>query len=127
MLTPILDAQPDSPEAYYTYLHVRARNVIERTIGLLKARFRCLLAHRVLHYTPEVAGSIVNACVILHNICNKARTPVIQLSNEELSEEAQLQSQLSTANSGRNNNPALQQGITMRNLVVTQLWERRLV
>jgi hypothetical protein len=35
----------------------------------LKARFRCCLKHRVLHYTPEMAGKIVNACVVLHNLC----------------------------------------------------------
>ena len=66
-MTPILDAAPDTPEAYYTNLHVHARNIVERTIGLLKACFRCLLVHRVLHYAPNVAGLIVNACVILNN------------------------------------------------------------
>ncbi|KAL0868265.1 hypothetical protein ABMA27_007796 [Loxostege sticticalis] len=65
-LTPVVDASPGTPEGYYTDLHVRARKTIERTIGLLKARFRCLLAHRVLYYKPVTAASIVNACVILH-------------------------------------------------------------
>lgn len=32
-------------------------------------RFRCLLKHRVLHYTPERATKIINACVVLHNLC----------------------------------------------------------
>lgn len=123
MMTPILDAAPDSPEAHYTNLHVHARNIIERTIGLLKARFRCLLAHRVLHYSPEVAGSIINACVILHNICNRANIPVQQLNNEEVTREAQLQPQDSA--SERRNNIDLQQGLATRNSLVQRLWERR--
>lgn len=70
MMTPILNADPGSPEAYYTEKHIKAQNIIERTIGVLKTRFRCLLVHRVLHYQPQVAGCIANACVILHNINN---------------------------------------------------------
>lgn len=129
-MIPILGAAPDTPEAHYTYLHVRGRNIIERTIGLLKARFRCLLVHRVLHYAPEVAGSIVNACVILHNICNRANTPVQQLNNDEVVREAQLQLSLNNAaavENPRGNTIALQQGWAMRNALVQQLWERRLV
>ncbi|XP_048516636.1 putative nuclease HARBI1 [Dendroctonus ponderosae] len=45
-----------------------ARNVIERCFGVLKQRFRCLLKHRVLHYSPEKAAKIVLSCAILHNI-----------------------------------------------------------
>ncbi|KAM3964790.1 putative nuclease HARBI1 [Aphomia sociella] len=130
MMTPMVNTAPDTPEAHYTNLHVRARNVVERAIGLLKARFRCLLVHRVLHYSPEVAGSIVNACVILHNICNKANTPVPQLSDEEQTEEVQLQLHYASADhprssSSSSSNVALQQGWSMRNALIQLLWERR--
>lgn len=30
--------------------------------------WRCLLKHQVLHYEPDMAGLIVNACVVLHNM-----------------------------------------------------------
>lgn len=40
LMTPILNAEEGSPEGYYYSKHVSARNVVERTIGLLKARFR---------------------------------------------------------------------------------------
>lgn len=53
----------------YDIAHKKARNVIERSFGVLKSRFRCLLNHRVLHYTPATAGQILYACMILHNIC----------------------------------------------------------
>ncbi|KAM3955316.1 putative nuclease HARBI1 [Aphomia sociella] len=130
MMTPMVNTAPDTPEAHYTNLHVRPRNVVERAIGLLKARFRCLLVHRVLHYSPEVAGSIVNACVILHNICNKANTPVPQLSDEEQTEEVQLQLHYASADhprssSSSSSNVALQQGWSMRNALIQLLWERR--
>lgn len=45
------------------------RALIERCNGLLKMRFRCLLKHRVLHYTPQMACKITNACAVLHNMC----------------------------------------------------------
>lgn len=70
LLTPLEhEPLPESPEAAYNRHHKRTRCLIERCIGLLKMRFRCLLRHRVLHYAPDVASQIVNACVVLHNIC----------------------------------------------------------
>ncbi|CAH2099209.1 unnamed protein product [Euphydryas editha] len=125
MMIPILEAAPGSSEEHYTNLHVRARNIIERTIGLLKARFRCLLVHRVLHYSPQVAGSIINACVILHNICNMAKTPVQQLSDEDVSKESQLRVNNALSEQPHRSNMPLQQGIITRNFLVQQLWERR--
>ncbi|KAB0795817.1 hypothetical protein PPYR_09878, partial [Photinus pyralis] len=43
--------------------------IIERTNGLLKQRFRCLLKHRTLHYAPERAAQIIYAAAIMHNLC----------------------------------------------------------
>ncbi|RVE51570.1 hypothetical protein evm_003702 [Chilo suppressalis] len=65
-----------SPEDHYTNSHVQTRNVIERCFGVLKTRFRCLLAHRTMHYTPEKAGKIVNACVVLHNLICDSRIEI---------------------------------------------------
>lgn len=52
-LTPVLNALPGSKEEKYNIAHKRARNVVERTFGCLKMRFRCLTKHRPLHYTPK--------------------------------------------------------------------------
>ncbi|XP_013190748.2 putative nuclease HARBI1 [Amyelois transitella] len=130
MMTPVLNAAPNTPEAHYTNLHVHTRNIIERTIGLLKARFRCLLLHRRLHYQPEVAGSIVNSCVILHNMCNGAKLPPQELTTEERQEESRLVAIYSAHSSipvteGGRGNVALQQGVAVRNALIQRLWERR--
>lgn len=76
LMTPILNAVPGTPQFRYTEAHCRARNSIERCIGILKGRFRCLLVERKLRYRPEDVANIVNACCILHNICITARQEV---------------------------------------------------
>lgn len=118
-MTPILDAAPGTPEEHYTNMHVKTRCIIERTIGLLKARFRCLLSHRVLHYRPEVAASLVNACVILHNICNK--------NNVECNTEEIRQQELEIHNSvfSEAGSQALSVGLATRTSLVNRLWEAR--
>ncbi|KAB0800519.1 hypothetical protein PPYR_06259 [Photinus pyralis] len=70
LLTP-LEVEPEegTPEHNYNCAHKRARASIERCNGVLKSRFRCLLKHRVLHYSPHRAALIINSCVVLHNIC----------------------------------------------------------
>ncbi|KAJ8915416.1 hypothetical protein NQ315_008306, partial [Exocentrus adspersus] len=68
LLTPL--AQPQTEEELaYNDTHRRARSTIERCNGLLKMRFRCLLKHRTLHYSPSKASKIINACIVLHNMC----------------------------------------------------------
>lgn len=125
MMTPILNAAPESPEAYYTNKHAQTRNIIERTIGVLKARFRCLLVHRVLHYQPHVAGCIANACVILHNICNTANLPVPELTEDEVHQEAFMQCMNFHENPADHRNRELQIGVATRQDLVARLWQLR--
>lgn len=40
MMTPISDPRPDTAEEHYQGLHLTARSIVERCIGVLKARFR---------------------------------------------------------------------------------------
>ncbi|KAJ8909604.1 hypothetical protein NQ315_003714 [Exocentrus adspersus] len=49
-----------------------------------KIRFRCLLKHRVLHYSPTTAAKIVNACTILHNLCIEYGIPEVELEEDEV-------------------------------------------
>lgn len=91
LLTPVVDTEPESAERYYTELHCRVRNTVERCIGVLKSRWRCLLVDRKLHYHPTTAGFITNACVVLHNIANAARLPVTTLTAQEDQNETNMQ------------------------------------
>lgn len=46
---------------------IPARNLIERCIGVLKLRFRCILGERELRYHPTKVSKIIYACATLHN------------------------------------------------------------
>lgn len=48
LLIPVLEYEDGSPEDDYNQCQRTTRNVVERVNGVLKARFRCLLKHRVL-------------------------------------------------------------------------------
>lgn len=56
LLKPFMNAPAASPEARYTEHIVKARSAVERCIGVLKGRWRCLRKERTLHYTPDFAG-----------------------------------------------------------------------
>lgn len=69
LLTPFLHPPAGSPEENFNRHLASARNCVERCIGLLKMRFRCLLKERVARYTPHFVGQLFNACAVLHNLC----------------------------------------------------------
>nr|XP_050038379.1 putative nuclease HARBI1 [Dermacentor andersoni] len=70
LLTPVTDHPPiHTAEGRCNTAHVAVRSVVERYIGLLKSRFRCLQRYRALHYEPDRAANIVAACAVLHNLC----------------------------------------------------------
>ncbi|XP_067625734.1 putative nuclease HARBI1 [Eurosta solidaginis] len=66
LLTPYRDPSYNSKEYKFNLAHSSGRNIVERTIGVLKSRFRCLLG--TLHYRPEKVVKIVNVCCALHKI-----------------------------------------------------------
>lgn len=84
LITPFRSAGEGSLESRFNYIHARTRNIVERTIGVLKNRFRCILGARQLHYTPDMAAKITSVCASLHNICihYKMDNPEIDELNE---------------------------------------------
>ncbi|KAH6920836.1 hypothetical protein HPB50_028175 [Hyalomma asiaticum] len=69
LLTPVLGDPDDSTrEGQYNREHRSMRNVVERCIGVLKSKFRCLQHFRTMLYSPERAARIIYACAALHNI-----------------------------------------------------------
>lgn len=69
LLTPYRVANEGSGEEIFNGIHSAARCVVERCIGVLKARWRCLSSDRKLRYTPRKVSAIINVCCALHNIC----------------------------------------------------------
>lgn len=111
LMTPITDAPEGSAEAKYTQCHTSTRNCVERTFGLLKNVWRCLLSHRVLHYEPVMASNIIIACAVLHNI---------RLSYNLMGEEFDIDEEGEAAAVQR---AALQENVEARNRVRAQAQE----
>uniref|UniRef100_A0A672ZN21 Putative nuclease HARBI1 n=1 Tax=Sphaeramia orbicularis TaxID=375764 RepID=A0A672ZN21_9TELE len=71
LLTPVLN--PTTPgEHRYNAAHIRTRNTVEGTFGVLKSRFRCLdCTGGALLYSPENVAQIMVVCCVLHNIAKR--------------------------------------------------------
>lgn len=80
MLTPYRSPQYGTVEHAFNIRHSAARNVVERTIGLLKSRFRCLQA--ALPYAPALVCQMVNVCCALHNICRRQAVSINEAYTE---------------------------------------------
>lgn len=90
MMTTYINPIPGSPEEHYNKLHCTALNSVERTIGTLKGRSRCLLVHKVLQYDPAMVLKIMVACTVLHNMCDRAGLPAPTLDYRELQEKNRM-------------------------------------
>ncbi|XP_017473864.1 PREDICTED: putative nuclease HARBI1 [Rhagoletis zephyria] len=75
LMTPFRASTNNTPKSNYNSVHAKARNIVERTFGVLKNRFRCLLSALQLHYDPHKATVIANVCAALHNICIEYGAP----------------------------------------------------
>lgn len=69
LLTPYRNPQEGSMESHFNDIHSQARCVVERTIGILKARWKILCHDKLSRYLPEKIASFTNVCAALHNIC----------------------------------------------------------
>lgn len=69
LMVPFLNPPEGSPEHRFNRRLCSARNTIERCIGVLKMRFRCLAVERRARYTPHFMGKVVTVCAVLHNMC----------------------------------------------------------
>ncbi|CAL1672570.1 unnamed protein product [Lasius platythorax] len=61
-----------------------AKSCVERLFGVWKAVFRCLSEQRRLMSEPDIAGKIVNACAVLHNMRIAHRLQDVEVDEEEI-------------------------------------------
>lgn len=67
LITPYRSPLARTRQCTFNQRHASLRNIVERTIGNLKSRFRILLG--TAYYKPEKHVKIINVCCALHNIC----------------------------------------------------------
>ncbi len=68
LLTPIVGGNLTAAQHAYNAAHKSTRQVVERCIGLLKVRWRCL--HRGLRLrSVALSCQVMKTCAILHNLC----------------------------------------------------------
>lgn len=125
--TPVPNAEDGTPEADYNTQLCSARCLIERCNGLLKMRFRCLLKHRVLHYEPTIAGKIVNACCVLHNICIQYNVPEPDLEADQNLDLGMYNFNVNIDNEDRNRrqnrNPDLEDGRRLQRQIIRNYFD----
>ena len=77
LITPL--KEPSTPkQRRFNRSHKKTRSLIERTFGILKSRWR-ILDHTGgrMCYLPQKAAKIFMCCSILHNICRRNGTPIV--------------------------------------------------
>ncbi|XP_037529156.1 putative nuclease HARBI1 [Rhipicephalus sanguineus] len=104
------DPSEHSVEGRFNAEHITMRSIVERCIGMLKARFRCLQRYLTLHHKPERAADIIAACASFHNLClgEGATEPVDEFEGIE---DFFGSSSSSTSSEDSNGSP-IQQGLT---------------
>lgn len=83
MITPYRisgSSQDDESKIKFNQIHSKTRWTVERSFGVLKNVFRCILGERTLHYKPAKATKIVNVVCALHNLRIRFNVPY----NEDL-------------------------------------------
>lgn len=75
-------------EAHFNEVHSKARCIVERSIGILKGRWKILSNDKRSRYHPEKMARLANVCTALHNVCIKFR--VEQYTEITISESSQI-------------------------------------
>ena len=71
LMTPLIPEKVSTQaEENYQRSHTKTRNVVERSFGVLKQRFRCLdFSGGIMQFSPSRCCNIIVATAVLHNMC----------------------------------------------------------
>lgn len=117
------------PQELFNYRHASLRNVVERTFGVLKRRFRIL--NGMNNYPLDKQGKIVIASCVLHNLIRmyNMEDPIFKQDTENTSnEQVYCDRQNGAEDGGNREGPSQpQEGIidnmtTVRDNITTELW-----
>lgn len=87
LMTPVLHPATEA-EQRYTRAQCKTRSVVERCIGVVKSRFRCIdMSGGVLQYSPERVCKIIGCAFILHNLCLTYRVPLPNIPPDDHDQE----------------------------------------
>lgn len=64
-------------EMNYNEVILSIRHLMERVIGVLKVRFRCILGERQLRYHQTKVSKIIYTCATLHNYLLRHRFDIM--------------------------------------------------
>ena len=82
-------------EKHFNRVHKATRSQVERNIGHLKSRWRCLdISGGHLQYDPSTCCKIIHSCVLLHNLCVKLGLDDQDEEEQEIESEADVQADL---------------------------------
>lgn len=87
IITPFKTPLRGRIQEHFNAHHARARSVVERAFGVMKARWSATL-NKSLEVSPTYAPVVVACCAFLHNICIGTNDGVDEV-NEEDTEEPQ--------------------------------------
>ena len=101
LMTPFEEPQ-NKPEEAYNIAHKKCRCSIERAIGVLKSRFRCLCKQTggCIQFDIDVICQIIASCVVLHNYCRDRNIeyPIDENIQRDLQDERDSQVRRDTNN-----------------------------
>lgn len=63
-------------ESNFNDIHSKGRCIVERTIGILKIRWKILSNDKRSRYSPEKMAAFGNVCAALHNVCIYFKVPL---------------------------------------------------
>ncbi|KAJ1689982.1 hypothetical protein LUZ63_014137 [Rhynchospora breviuscula] len=112
----------DCAEELYNHRHAQLRNIVEKTFGILKGRFKiCKEMHR---YKYDIQTDLVIACCILHNFIKRHQH---DNSNDDFSDD-EVDSDFGSGNDGVSEEyrgTDTQIGGAMRDRIRDMLWDNR--